>query len=522
MDQSLREPSSAIARDASDRTLRRHHHRQRRRRRHDGARAGRHAGAHPRPRARRLRAAGSRELETRRPSGSTCATGRPSAGSTSSGAGVPPVHALQRRRQHQVLGQRALPAAARGLRGASSTSTASRRRWPIDYDTLAPVLRPRRAALPRARRAGRRSDRAAARSRSVRADSARRRDGGDRRAAAAQGLHPSPLPLGLIVRASRRLHPLQHVQLVSVQDAREERRRRLLRAPGDASGRTSTLWTNAYARRLLTERRRRRVEAVEVERRGRDASASTRRSSSCRAARSTRRRCCCARRPTRIPNGLANSSGLVGRRYMAHLATMMQGFHPFRKNATVFQKTVAINDFYLRGPDTPYPARPDPVAGADARRHGADGRAAGFRCGRTTRGWRAASTGWRCPRICRRPTIASRVDSRRAHPAALPAEQPQGAPHARERDEADPAAARLLDRGDALARREEHDAPVRHARVRRPIRATSVLDPFCRAHDVDNLFVVDASFFPSSAAVNPALTIVAQALRVADHIARLT
>jgi choline dehydrogenase-like flavoprotein len=50
--------------------------------------------------------------------------------------------------------------------------------------------------------------------------------------------------------------------------------------------------------------------------------------------------------------------------------------------------------------------------------------------------------------------------------------------------------------------------------------ATSVLDPFCRAHDVANLFVVDASFFPSSAAVNPGLTIAAQALRVADHIRR--
>ena len=43
-------------------------------------------------------------------------------------------------------------------------------------------------------------------------------------------------------------------------------------------------------------------------------------------------------------------------------------------------------------------------------------------------------------------------------------------------------------------------------------------DTFCRTHDVDNLFVVDASFFPSSGAVNPGLTIVAQALRVADHI----
>jgi choline dehydrogenase-like flavoprotein len=49
---------------------------------------------------------------------------------------------------------------------------------------------------------------------------------------------------------------------------------------------------------------------------------------------------------------------------------------------------------------------------------------------------------------------------------------------------------------------------------------TSVLDPYCRAHDVENLFVVDASFFPSSAAVNPGLTIIAQALRVADHITR--
>ena len=47
---------------------------------------------------------------------------------------------------------------------------------------------------------------------------------------------------------------------------------------------------------------------------------------------------------------------------------------------------------------------------------------------------------------------------------------------------------------------------------------SSVLDAYCRSHDVDNLFVVDASFFPSSAAVNPGLTIAAQALRVADHI----
>ena len=48
--------------------------------------------------------------------------------------------------------------------------------------------------------------------------------------------------------------------------------------------------------------------------------------------------------------------------------------------------------------------------------------------------------------------------------------------------------------------------------------ATSVLDPLCRTHDVENLYVVDSSFFPSSAAMNPALTIAAQALRVAEKI----
>jgi choline dehydrogenase-like flavoprotein len=50
--------------------------------------------------------------------------------------------------------------------------------------------------------------------------------------------------------------------------------------------------------------------------------------------------------------------------------------------------------------------------------------------------------------------------------------------------------------------------------------ATSPLDSFCRAWDHPNLFVVDASFLPTSAAVNPSLTIAAQALRVADHIAQ--
>ena len=48
--------------------------------------------------------------------------------------------------------------------------------------------------------------------------------------------------------------------------------------------------------------------------------------------------------------------------------------------------------------------------------------------------------------------------------------------------------------------------------------ATSVLDVNCKAHEVDNLYVVDTSFFPSIGAVNPALTAMANALRVGDHL----
>jgi len=47
---------------------------------------------------------------------------------------------------------------------------------------------------------------------------------------------------------------------------------------------------------------------------------------------------------------------------------------------------------------------------------------------------------------------------------------------------------------------------------------TSALDVNCRAHDIDNLYVVDTSFFPSSSAVNPALTAMANAARVGDHL----
>ena len=97
----------------------------------------------------------------------------------------------------------------------------------------------------------------------------------------------------------------------------------------------------------------------------------------------------------RHPAGLGNSSGLVGRNYMAHISTMMEAFHPFQVNPTSFQKTVAINDFYSAGPGSPLPVGSHPVAGPRPRlhRHGRAKRPAAL--GRRRAGCAAGWTGWR-------------------------------------------------------------------------------------------------------------------------------
>jgi hypothetical protein len=206
----------------------------------------------------------------------------------------------------------------------------------------------------------------------------------------------------------------------------------------------------------------------------------------------------------------------VGRRYMAHLATMMQGFHPGRVNHDVFQKTVAINDFYLRGPDSGYPLGQIQSQG---RTHGV--------MAQTVVPW--------IPLWAYEAWVARGVDW-----LAMSEDLPD--PENRVVVDRD-GRIRLVYRPNNVR---EHEQLVRlFSRLLRQLGfwkvmsyshrtrntthqsgtlvfgkdpRTSVLDTFCRTHDIDNLFVVDASFFPSSAAVNPGLTIAAQALRVADHI----
>ena len=331
----------------------------------------------------------------------------------------------------------------------------------------------------------------------------------------ALGLRPSPLPLGLIRPGEEggcilcktcnsfpcRIHAKSDAEVCAIRPA--------------LSRENVSLWTGARALRLITDPSGRRIESVEVERQG----------EAIRVGASLVIVSCGAVNSAALllqsangahPQGLANSSRMVGTRYMAHHATMMQGFHPFRKNETVFQKTVAINDFYLRGPRTPYPLGHIQSQG---RTHGV--------MAQTVVPW--------IPLWAYDAWVARGVDWL-AMSEDLPRDENRVVVESNGR-------IRLRYRPDNTT---AHDALVREAR--RLLRRlgfwvvvahshkgkntthqcgtlcfgvdprTSVLDTYCRAHDVLNLFVVDASFFPSSAAVNPGLTIVAQALRVADHI----
>ena len=342
------------------------------------------------------------------------------------------------------------------------------------------------------------------------------------------GLHPSPLPLGL-----RRPGELGGCVLCRTCNSFPCR----IGAKSDAevcgvapavAHPNLTLWTDAKARRLLTDAHGTRVSAVEIVHKG-----DVRRVNaslvvvSCGAVNSAALLLGSA--SDRHPEGLANSSGQIGRNYMAHLATMMQGFSPWRVNRDEFQKTVAINDFYLRGPDTTYPLGQIQSQGRTD--------AVMAKCVGDT--WRYKWIEMRHIPLWAYQAWVSRAVDWLAMTEDLPHADnrvkiaPDGRIHLVHRPSNTTAHARLVVETRRLLGRLGYWSPqvfayssgakntthqcgtVRFGTDPR----TSVLDPFCRTHDVENLFVVDASFFPSSAAVNPALTIAAQALRVADHIA---
>jgi choline dehydrogenase-like flavoprotein len=342
----------------------------------------------------------------------------------------------------------------------------------------------------------------------------------------AQGLHPSALPLGLLnpgdpggCRLCRtcnsfvcRIHAKSDADVVAVRPA--------------AARPNVTLWTNACARRLVTDPSGNRIESIEVERHGAVERVSAKTVVvSCGAINSA---ALLLRSVTdRHPNGLANSSGLVGRRYMAHLATMLEGVR-WRKNTDEFQKTLAINDFYLAGPHAPFPLGQIQSQG---RTHPLMAKVVGD-------AWVYKGIPMRHIPLWAYDEWVSRATDWLAMTEDLPDPDnrvrlaPDGRIVLDVRQNNQRAHAMLVDMVRGILSRLGHWSPKVFAHMAGTRNTThqcgtlvfgtdpraSVLDPFCRAHDVANLFVVDASFFPSSAAVNPGLTIAAQALRVADHI----
>jgi choline dehydrogenase-like flavoprotein len=330
-----------------------------------------------------------------------------------------------------------------------------------------------------------------------------------------QGLHPFFLPLGIDLRPGGRcircktcdgfpckVHAKADADICCVR-------------PAIASDNIELI-TRAFVRRLITDASGKRVTEAEIERDGehRRIGADTF-IISCGAVNSA---ALLLRSASSLhPDGLANSSGLVGRNYMVHNNTALMAVHPFRINPTTFQKTMAVNDFYFHGEmDYRYPLGNLQLLG------------------KLQAGMLTADQRWMPKPILR--AFANRSVDWWVMSEDLPDAEnrvtlgPSGRIEVHFRPHNLGAHERLIQTATRVLKNAGYPIVLiqrmgieTNSHQCGTLRfgtdpKSSVLDPFCRSHEIANLFVVDSSFFPSSAAVNPALTIAAQALRVADHI----
>jgi choline dehydrogenase-like flavoprotein len=233
----------------------------------------------------------------------------------------------------------------------------------------------------------------------------------------------------------------------------------------------------------------------------------------------------------RHPSGLANSSDVVGRHYMGHVNSVLMALSKC-PNPTVFQKTLALNDFYFGDADWELPMGHISFVGKlDAATLSA--------------GAPAIAPGWTLELMAQHsldfwltsedlPDANNRVTLDRdgnivlaytpnneeghrrltARLKGLMGKQRSCPIHGRECHVGLFSRSLFVGQRIPLAGVAHQNGTIRFGVDPR----SSALDVNCRAHDVDNLYVVDGSFFPSSAAVNPALTIMANALRVGDHL----
>lgn len=330
-----------------------------------------------------------------------------------------------------------------------------------------------------------------------------------------QHLHPFFLPMGIDLRDGGRCIRCKTCDGFPCKlDAKSDADVRCVR-PALAGGADGTLWTNTLVRRLIADPGGRRISGVEIERDGQVQQVGADRVIVCCGAVNSAA-LLLRSADSRHPDGLANASGMVGRNYMVHNNTALTAINPLRRNPTVFQKTMAVNDFYLRGPDFAYPMGNLQMLGK-------------LQAGMLSisqplvpefilQGMAGRSVDWwvmseDLPDPENRITVRSdgrivvhwKPNNRTAHARLITAARAMmraaGYPF-------------VFTQTMGIETNSHQCGTLRFGTDP----AQSVLDSFCKAHDLDNLYVVDSSFFPSSAAMNPALTIAAQALRVADHL----
>ena len=225
----------------------------------------------------------------------------------------------------------------------------------------------------------------------------------------------------------------------------------------------------------------------------------------------------------RHPRGLANnSSGLVGRNLMKHVLGSLVAVTTLKPNPSKFQKTMAINDFYWGEPGYEFPMGNIQLMGKTVI-EGLRGYEAKYAPLTIEEVAKNSIDWWLTTEDL--PDVKNQVRVAGTDRIVIDYTENNSEPFARlnarwreiltEIDSAHPGVRTgyfetkmpMHSLGHQVGTCKFGEDP-----------KTSVLDLNCRAHDVDNLYVVDGSFFVSSGAVNPTLTIVANALRVGDHL----
>src|SRR5881397_2823866 len=291
-----------------------------------------------------------------------------------------------------------------------------------------------------------------------------------------------------------------------------------------------TLVTNARVTRLLTSPSGREITSIAVERNGaEEVFSGDIVVSSCGAINSAALLLRSAN--DRHPQGLANASGVVGRHYMGHVNSVLLAISK-SPNATVFQKTLGVNDFYFGDDEFKYPmghisfvGKLDAVALSAGAPALVPGMTLDIMAKHSLDFWLTSED---LPDPNNRVTLdrdgnivlAYKPNNDAGHKRliatleGLMKQQTKCTIHGHACHQGLFARNLFIGQRIPLAGVAHQNGTIRFGRDPK----TSALDANCKAHDLDNLYVVDASFFPSSAAVNPALTIMANALRVGDHL----